>query len=123
MMRLPLTDLDSRSFDVLVVGGGVAGASAAQNLTAAGYDVLLVDKGDFASGTSSRSSRLLYCGLAYLSPDYDLWRFAYRPRDLLQRLRMARLAMTCRSQLVETMPERLTRCTFFFPVMRGGDYP
>jgi glycerol-3-phosphate dehydrogenase len=122
-MRPPLTDLSGRRFDAMVVGGGAAGASTAQNLASRGYETLLVDKGDFASGTSSRSSRLLYCGLAYLSPDYDLWRFAYRPRDLLQRLRMARLAMTCRSQLVETMPERLTRCTFFFPVMRGGDYP
>jgi len=123
MMRLPLTDLDSRSFDVVVVGGGVAGASAAQNLTAAGYDVLLVDKGDFASGTSSRSSRLLYCGLAYLSPDYRLWNALAHPSDIARRLKTARLAMHCRTQLVETIPERLRPCTFFFPVFRGGTYP
>ena len=122
-MRPPLAELVGRSYDVIVVGGGAAGASAAQHLASAGYDTLLVDKGDFASGTTSRSSRLLYCGLAYLSPDHELWRFLYRPKDLYQRLRMARLAMTCRSQLVKTMPERLTRSTFFFPVMRGGPFP
>src|SRR5215210_4877805 len=122
-MRAPLPSLAGRSFDVIVVGGGAAGASTAQNLASRGYETLLVDKGDFASGTTSRSSRLLYCGLAYLSPDYELWRFLYRPKDLLQRLRMARLSMMCRNQLVQTMPERLIRSTFFFPVFRNGAYP
>jgi glycerol-3-phosphate dehydrogenase len=121
-MTVSLTSLDDRNFDVIVIGGGAAGASASQSLAAAGYDILLVDKGDFASGTSSRSSRLLYCGLAYLSPDYELWRFAYRPMDLYQRLRMARLSMQCRAQLVETMPERLKPCTFFFPVFKDAEY-
>lgn len=122
-MRIPLSDLAGKSFDVIVVGGGAAGASTAQSLAASGYETLLVDKGDFASGTSSRSSRLLYCGLAYLSPDHALWRFLYQPKDLFQRLRMARLAMKCRSQLVKTIPERLTRRTLLFPVMRGSPYP
>lgn len=122
-MRTPLSALEGTSFDTIVIGGGAAGASASQHLAARGYRTLLVDKGDFASGTSSRSSRLLYCGLAYFSPDYALWRFAYRPRDLFTRVRMARLAMKCRTQLAVTMPERLTRHTFFFPVFRDGDFP
>lgn len=122
-MRAPLAELAGRYYDVVVVGGGAAGASTAQHLVSKGYETLLIDKADFASGTTSRSSRLLYCGLAYLSPDYELWRLLYRPRDLYQRIRMARLAMKCRSQLVATMLERLTRCTFFFPLMRDGEYP
>src|SRR5687768_6558534 len=108
-MRSPLAELAGRCYDVVVVGGGAAGASTAQSLASRGYETLLIDKGDFASGTTSRSSRLLYCGLAYLSPDYGLWRFLFRPKDLSQRLRMARLAMRSRSQLVQTMPERLKR--------------
>lgn len=118
-----LSRLDGRTFDVIVIGGGATGSSAAQHLAARGFDTLLVDKGDFGSGTSSRSSRLLYCGLAHLSPDYPIWKFALYPRDLLRRLRMAGLAMRCRAQLVQTMPERLTARTFLFPVYRDGQYP
>lgn len=122
-MKNELSGIDGQKFDVVVIGGGAAGSSAAQNLAAAGFKVLLVDKGDFGSGTSSRSSRLLYCGLAHLSPDYPIWKFILHPKDLLRRLRMASLAMTCRAQLVQTMPERLRPLTFFFPVYRNGQYP
>ena len=121
--RTALPDLDERRFDVVVIGGGAAGSSAAQNLAARGYQTLLIDKGDFASGTSSRSSRLLYCGLAYLSPDYPLWTAVTHPRDIMRRLWMARLAMRCRTQLVESMPERLRPCTFVFPIFRDGAFP
>lgn len=122
-MRTALSSLDGKSFDTVVVGGGASGASAAQHLSARGYETLLVDKGDFGSGTSSRSSRLLYCGLEYFSPDYAMWRFAYRPKDLTNRAYMARLAMKCRTQLAATMPQRLSRHTFFFPIYRDGKYP
>lgn len=122
-MRAAFSDLDGRSFDVLIVGGGVVGASSAQHIASGGRTTLLVDKGDFGSGTSSRSSRLLYSGLAYFSPDHELWRFAYRPKDLFQRIRMAKLAMECRTELASTMPERVSRHNFFFPVFEGGDYP
>lgn len=121
-MRAPLADLDGRSFDVIVIGGGAVGASTVQHIAAGGRTALLVDKGDFGSGTSSRSSRLLYSGLAYFSPDYELWRFAYRPKDLFQRVRMAKLAMQCRTELATTMPERVSRHTFFFPVFDDGEY-
>lgn len=122
-MSKQLSGIDRQAYDVIVIGGGVAGASAAQNLAAAGFKTLLLDKGDFGSGTSSRSSRLLYCGLAHLSPDYPIWKFIIHPRDLLRRLWMAGLAMKCRVQLVQTMPERLRPLTFFFPVYKGGQYP
>ncbi len=122
-MNKELSELDGQKFDVVVIGGGAAGASAAQNLAATGFKVLLVDKGDFGSGTSSRSSRLLYCGLAHLSPDYPIWKFILHPKDLFRRLWMASLAMKCRAQLVQTMPERLRPLTFFFPVYRNGQYP
>ena len=54
-MRQPLSTLDGKSFAVAIVGAGVNGASAAQHLAAAGHDVLLVDKGDFGAGSSSRT--------------------------------------------------------------------
>lgn len=115
--------LDQTTFDVIVVGAGAVGASAAQHLAARGFTTLLVDQGDFASGTSSRSSRLLYCGLSYLAPDYPLWQLLLRPRDLIERLRMARMSMRCRRELVETMPERVKPVDFVFPVQRASRYP
>ena len=81
-MREALSTLSGRSFDVAVIGAGVNGASAAQHLAAAGYDVLLVEKGDFASGSSSRSSRLLHCGLRYLAPGDSMWEFVASPKKL-----------------------------------------
>lgn len=122
-MHEAVAALDGERFDVLVVGAGGAGASAAQHLCASGYKVLLVDKADFGSGTSSRSSRLLWCGIAHLSPDYPLWRYVLHPLDLARRLRMAHLAMRCRAQLVQTTPQRLQARTFFFPIYRGGKFP
>jgi glycerol-3-phosphate dehydrogenase len=59
-MRPPLKTIQGEKYDVVIVGAGVNGASAAQHLSAAGYSVLLIDKGDFASGSSNRSSRLLH---------------------------------------------------------------
>jgi glycerol-3-phosphate dehydrogenase len=53
-------------FDLLVVGGGITGCGVALDAAARGLSVALVDKGDFASGTSSRSSKLVHGGLRYL---------------------------------------------------------
>jgi len=121
-MREPLSTLNGRSFAVAVVGAGVNGASAAQHIAAAGYDVLLIDKGDFGAGSSSRSSRLLHCGLRYLAPGESMWDFFLRPRTLAIALRMARQAMQCRAQMVETAPERTQKAKFCFPVYAHGTY-
>ena len=56
-MRAQLRELDGVRFDVAVIGAGVNGAAAAQHLAAAGFRTLLVEQNDFASGSSSRSSR------------------------------------------------------------------
>src|SRR4029079_1517313 len=58
--------LATREFDVLVVGGGVTGCAIARDAALRGLTVALVEKGDFASGTSSRSSRLIHGGVRYL---------------------------------------------------------
>src|SRR5215470_14128556 len=101
-----------RLYDVAIIGGGINGASAAQHLAAAGYDVLLVEKGDFGSGSTSRSSRLLHCGLRYLAPGASMWDFVLRPRTLAIAMRMARQAMQCRAQMIETAPERTQKAKF-----------
>jgi glycerol-3-phosphate dehydrogenase len=80
--------LDGGQVDVLVIGGGVTGAGAALDAVTRGLSTALVEGRDFASGTSSRSSKLLHGGLRYLEQmDFQLVREALRERDLqLQRL-------------------------------------
>src|SRR4051812_7405023 len=58
-------------FDVLVIGGGITGAGVALDAATRGYSVALVERADFASGTSSRSSKLVHGGLRYLQ-NFDL---------------------------------------------------
>jgi glycerol-3-phosphate dehydrogenase len=61
-----LRELASQHFDLIVIGGGITGAGIAQDAASRGLTVLLVDKGDFASGTSSKSTKLIHGGLRYL---------------------------------------------------------
>src|SRR6185437_11911685 len=58
--------LASRMFDVLVIGGGITGCGIAHDASRRGLSVALVEREDFASGTSSRSSRLVHGGVRYL---------------------------------------------------------
>ncbi len=67
-----LEKLDGKEFDVLIVGGGIVGAGIASILSSNGVSVLLVEKGDFASGTSSNSSKLIHGGLRYLAQGHVL---------------------------------------------------
>lgn len=121
-MRIPLDDIRGRSFDVAVIGAGINGASAAQHLVAEGYSVLLVDAGDYAGGSTGRSSRLLHCGLRYLAPGRSMWDFVLRPDRLAIAMRMAKLGIDARSQMVKTTPERTAEITFGFPIYNDGPY-
>ena len=82
-----LERLERDTFDIAVIGGGITGASIARDAALRGLSVALVEKGDFASGTSSRSSRLIHGGLRYLRHGHlGLVREALRERGLLLRL-------------------------------------
>lgn len=61
-----LQELKSKDFDMLIIGGGITGAGVARDATMRGLNVALVEKDDFAEGTSSRSSKLFHGGLRYL---------------------------------------------------------
>ncbi len=83
--RAPALDrLAGTEFDVLVIGGGITGAGAALDAASRGLRVALVEARDLASGTSSRSSKLIHGGLRYLEQfDFKLVWEALRERDLL----------------------------------------
>ncbi len=74
-------------FDVLVVGGGITGAGVARDAALRGLSVALLERSDFAAGTSSRSSKLIHGGLRYLQQgDVGLVREAATERHVLRRL-------------------------------------
>jgi len=79
-----LEALSSDEFDVVVVGGGITGAGVALDAASRGYSVALLERADFASGTSSRSSKLVHGGLRYLQNfDLGLVREALLERSLM----------------------------------------
>src|SRR5437588_11599379 len=79
--------LAAERFDIVVVGGGITGAGVALDAASRGYSVALVEKSDFASGTSSRSSKLVHGGLRYLQNfDLGLVREALLERQLMVKL-------------------------------------
>ncbi len=82
-----LAALPGEPFDVLVIGGGITGAGVALDAASRGYSVALVEKGDYARGTSSRSSKLVHGGLRYLQNfDLGLVREALLERQLMAAL-------------------------------------
>jgi glycerol-3-phosphate dehydrogenase len=82
-----ISALAADEFDVVVIGGGITGAGVALDAASRGYSVALVEKGDYARGTSSRSSKLVHGGLRYLEQfDLGLVREALRERQLMVRL-------------------------------------
>ena len=76
--------LSEDEFDVVVIGGGITGAGVALDAASRGYSVALLERADFASGTSSRSSKLVHGGLRYLQNfDLGLVREALLERQLM----------------------------------------
>ena len=100
-----LERLASEPFDVLVIGGGITGAGVALDAAGRGLRTALVERRDFAAGTSSRSSKLVHGGLRYLQQRE--FRLVYEA--LAERQRLLRLA----PHLVKPLP-------FLIPVFANG---
>src|SRR5262245_47764133 len=85
--RKALTALGSDAFDLLVIGGGINGAGIARDAALRGLRTAVVERCDFASGTSSRSSKLIHGGLRYLEEGHvRLVLESVRERERLRRL-------------------------------------
>lgn len=127
---MTLSGLDGAKFDVVVVGAGAVGCSSAQHLACEGYSVLLVDQGDFASGSTSWSSRVIQCGLTFLAqgdPSGELaksatWDALTHPRRLIRGIADARKAMHCRTQFVRESKLRTRPYDTYFPIFEGNPY-
>jgi glycerol-3-phosphate dehydrogenase len=85
--RANIEQLQRESLDLLVIGGGITGAGIAQDAAARGLKTGLIEKGDFAGGTSSKSSKLIHGGLRYLKQlEFRLTLAAVSERNLLHHL-------------------------------------
>lgn len=94
--------------DVLVIGGGITGAGVAFDAATRGYAVGLVERSDFAGGTSSRSTKLVHGGLRYLPQ----WQFGLVREAAIERDRLCRLA-----------PHLVTPLPFLVPLYAGMRWP
>ena len=99
--------LSQQAFDVAIIGGGVQGAATAREAALRGLKVALVEARDFASGTSSRSSKLIHGGLRYLG-QYDF--------------RLVREARVERRRLSQIAPHLARPVPFLLPIYRADPY-
>ncbi|MXW59048.1 MAG: glycerol-3-phosphate dehydrogenase/oxidase [Acidimicrobiia bacterium] len=82
-----LAELEGERFDLVIIGGGITGAGVARDAVRRGLRVALVEKDDFAAGTSSRSSKLIHGGLRYLAMgDIGLVRETARERQAVHQM-------------------------------------
>src|ERR1051325_3151539 len=87
MVKSISAEIEDASFDLIVIGAGINGAGIARDAAMRGLSVLLLDKGDIASGTSSWSTRLIHGGLRYLEHgELGLVRESLRERERLFRI-------------------------------------
>lgn len=99
-----LRRLKEETFDFLIVGGGITGAGVARDAARRGLKVALVERSDFATGTSSRSSKLIHGGLRYL----ENFEFG-----------LVFEALSERANLLKTAPHMVRPLKFYFPVYQG----
>ena len=100
--------LSGPTFDLIVIGGGITGAAVARDAAARGLTVALLEKEDWAAGTSSRSTKLIHGGLRYLEQGD---------------LRMVFESLSERTLLLKLAPHLVRPLDFVFPVYRRRGYP
>jgi len=96
-----LARLADEQFDVLVIGGGVTGAGVALDAASRGLKTALVEKADFASGTSSKSSKMVHGGIRYLQQ---------------REFRLVYENLAERQRLLDNAPHLVSPLPFFPPV-------
>ena len=103
-----LDEMARGPLDVLVIGGGITGAGVALDAAARGYRVGLIERGDFASGTSSRSTKLVHGGIRYL-PELDV--------------PLVREALVERGRLLRNAPHLVHPLAFVLPLYASSRHP
>ncbi len=115
-------DVDGQQFDVIIIGGGINGASAAQNLAADGYNCLVVEKGDFGSGASGRSARMLHIGLRFFEAENPVSHFLRKPNLFASALKGGRQAMQAVGEHMRNAGNRILPYRMCFPVYKNSGF-
>lgn len=105
-----LKSLKTESFDVLVIGGGATGVGCALDASTRGLKTALVEADDFASGTSSRSTKLIHGGVRYLQK-------AIMQLDIEQ-YRMVKEALSERALMLQSAPHLAHPLPIMLPVYK-----
>ncbi|ARV15775.1 glycerol-3-phosphate dehydrogenase/oxidase [Polaribacter sp. SA4-12] len=100
-------DLQATEFDLLIIGGGITGAGIALDAASRGMKVALIEKNDFASGTSSKSTKLIHGGLRYLK-QFDFW--------------LVKEVGTERAIVHDLAPHLVVPEKMILPLIEGGTY-
>jgi glycerol-3-phosphate dehydrogenase len=100
-------NLQTTEFDLLIIGGGITGAGIALDAASRGMKVALIEKNDFASGTSSKSTKLVHGGLRYLK-QFDFW--------------LVKEVGTERAIVHELAPHLVVPEKMILPLVEGGTY-
>src|SRR5438128_10708260 len=103
-MQRNIDALTGDAFDLLILGGGITGAGVALDAATRGWRVALIDKGDFASGASSASSKLVHGGLRYLE-------YGHLP--------LVHEALAERGRLLRNAPHLVQSLPFVLPFYEG----
>src|SRR6267142_109880 len=105
MVTAATRNISNETFDVIVIGAGINGAGIARDAAMRGLKVLLLDKGDIGSGTSSASTRLIHGGLRYLEHG---------------ELGLVRESLRERAVLLEIAPHLVKQLPLLIPIYKGG---
>jgi len=100
-----LDRVQQQTFDLVIIGGGITGAGIARDAAMRGLSVALLEKGDFAAGTSSKSSKMIHGGLRYLKQF---------------QIRLVRESLREREVLLKTAPHLVHPFPYILPVYEGG---
>jgi len=95
---------ESLDWDIIIIGGGITGAGILREAVRRGYRALLLEQGDFSSGTSSRSSKMIHGGLRYLAAGD---------------LKLTKESLSERERLLAEAPGLVDRISFYFTLSKG----
>ncbi len=103
-----LKDLENQKFDLIIIGGGATGLGIAVDAITRGYKAILIEKFDYAKGTSSRSSKLIHGGVRYLAQ----WNIS-----------LVKEALHEKAILEKNAPHLINECAFITPIYNILEIP